>query len=148
VSKEPYLPIDRTKLSKALLTELNKLQWRDAEFFKSAGVDFITGEEASDVDFKGKKVSLKKSGKTLGYDKLILSTGGTPRKLPLEGFDASNVFVLRTQVHAKEINAALGDYKDKKVAIIGTSFIGMELANCLAGKGAKVTLIGIEKAPL
>ncbi len=44
ITKEGYLPIDRTKLSKALLTDVNKAQWRDAEFFKSGSIDFVEDE--------------------------------------------------------------------------------------------------------
>lgn len=124
ISAEPYLPIDRTKLSKALLTDLSKLEWRDQKHFEEAGVKFIVGEEVTEVDFKSQKVKTKKAG-DFSYDKIILSTGGIPRRLPLPGFDASNAFVLRSVVDAKGINAALGDYKDRKVAVIGSSFIGM-----------------------
>ncbi|RPA80634.1 hypothetical protein BJ508DRAFT_415303 [Ascobolus immersus RN42] len=146
VSKEPYYPIDRTKLSKALLTDLNKLQWRDADFYKEAGVNFITDDEVTDVDFKSKKAKTKKHG-DISYDNIILATGGTPRRLPLPGFDLKNVFVLRDVNNAKEINAALDGYKGKKVGVVGSSFIGLEIANCLQGKGAQVTVIGQETMP-
>lgn len=147
ISKEPHLPVDRTKLSKALLTDLSKIQWRDEQFYKDAGINFITDDEVTEIDFNNRKVQTKKHG-TVTYDNVILSTGGTPRRLPLPGFDLKNVFVLRGVDHAKEINAALGDYKGKKVGIIGSSFIGLEIANCLAGKGADVSVVGMEKKPL
>lgn len=67
--------------------------------------------------------------------------------LPLPGFkDQSNIFVLRQIPNTKEIMGAVGD-KGKKIVIVGSSFIGMEVANALA-KENEVTIIGMEPAPL
>jgi len=123
ISKEPYYPIDRTKLSKALITDSKKLQWRDAEFFKNASVDFKLGTTVLEVDFKSKKVKID-DGTELSYTKVILATGGTPKRLPIEGFDLGNVFLLRGVNDAKAIVDAIGEKKDKKIVVIGSSFIG------------------------
>ncbi|KAI0443090.1 hypothetical protein F4803DRAFT_516832 [Xylaria telfairii] len=145
ITKEGYLPIDRTKLSKALLTDVNKAQWRDAEFFKSGSIDFVE-DEATDVDFSNKSVTTKGGAKHT-YGKLILATGGTPRYLPLQGFKVlGNIFVLRTLHDAKNIVDAIGG-KGKKIVIVGSSFIGMELGNATAADN-NVSIIGMESAPL
>ncbi|KAI0412647.1 hypothetical protein F5X98DRAFT_367116 [Xylaria grammica] len=145
ITKEGYLPIDRTKLSKALLTDVNKAQWRDAEFFKSGSIDFVQ-DEVTDVDLAGKSVTTK-SGTKHRYGKLILATGGTPRNLPLQGFKVlENIFVLRTLHDAKKIVDAIGE-KGKKIVIVGSSFIGMEIANATAADNT-VSVIGMESAPL
>jgi len=100
------------------------------------------------VDFGTKTVNTK-SGKTIEYTKLVLSTGGTPRWLPLPGLkgDLSNVFVLRTIPHTQGILDAVGD-NGKKIVVVGSSFIGMEVANCLAGKKNDVSVIGMEDEPM
>ena len=78
---------------------------------------------------------------------MILATGGTPKNLPLPGFkDLSNIFLLRHVEDVQKIMNAVGD-KGKKIIIIGTSFIGMEVGNALA-KENNVTLVGMEDAPL
>jgi len=142
---EGYTPIDRTKLSKALIDHHSKIALRDEAWFKDSLIDFID-DEVTDVDFSSNKVSTK-SGKSYSYKKLVLATGGTPRSLPLPGFkDLGNIFLLRTIPHVKAINAAIGE-KGKKIVIIGSSFIGMEVANAVA-KGNDVTVVGMEKAPL
>lgn len=123
ISKEPYYPIDRTRISKALVTDSQKLQWRDGEFFKNAGVVFKLGTIVSEVDFKNKKVKTE-DGKEISYTKVILATGGTPKRLPMEGFDLGNIFLLRGVDDAKAIVEAVGDKKDKKIVVIGSSFIG------------------------
>ena len=145
ITNEGVLPIDRTKLSKALMTDVSKLQWRDDDWFKSASVDVVQ-EEVTDVDFSSKTVTTKAGGK-FNYTKLVLATGGTPRNLPLQGFKVlGNIFPLRSVHHAKAIVDAVGD-KGKKIVIIGSSFIGMELANCVAD-GNTVTVVGMENVPM
>ncbi|EJT72957.1 putidaredoxin reductase [Gaeumannomyces tritici R3-111a-1] len=145
VSKEGYLPIDRPKLSKALLTDLSKLQWRDLEWLRSGNVEFVE-DEVTAIDFSGKNASTK-NGQTLPYGKLVLATGGTPRTLPLPGFKVlGNVFTLRTVHDVRKIVDAIGP-KGKKIVVIGSSFIGMEVANATS-KENTVTVVGMEKVPL
>ncbi|OLN86341.1 Apoptosis-inducing factor 1 [Colletotrichum chlorophyti] len=145
ISSEGYFPIDRTKLSKALLTDVNTLQWRDKAFYESGSVDWVD-DEVTDVDFSDRKVTTKKGDK-IAYTKLILATGGTPRNLPLQGFKVlGNIFTLRTAHDTQKIVKAIGD-KGKKIVIVGSSFIGMEVANATA-KDNSVTVIGMEKVPL
>ncbi|KAJ8106855.1 hypothetical protein OPT61_g9266 [Boeremia exigua] len=147
ISKEGYQPIDRTKLSKALLADLSKAAWRSKDFYKDASIEFVE-DEAKSVDFSGKKVETK-SGKTYEYSKLVLATGGTPNYLPLEGLkgDLGNTFLLRTLPDAQNILKAVGD-NGKKIVVVGSSFIGMEVGNCLAGMKNDVTIIGMEAAPM
>ncbi len=148
LSSEPYLPIDRTKLSKALIADPQKVALRDADFYKGLDIDFRKGTTVTAVDTKAKQVTLEHGG-TLDYTKLVIAVGGSPRRLPLPGFDLSNVFVLRTIEHTKKIAAArdVGEKKRKNIVIIGSSFIGMEAAHATA-KDHDVTVIGMDKIPL
>lgn len=147
ISAEGAQPYDRTKLSKALLADISKVAWRSPSFYKSAGIDIIS-DEATSIDFNSKKVSTK-SGSSHPYTQLVLATGGLPRSLPLPGLkegELKNVFLLRYLSHTQAINAALGS-SPKKVVVIGSSFIGMETANALAGQKHDVTVIGMESTP-
>ncbi|KAA8904562.1 hypothetical protein FN846DRAFT_779545 [Sphaerosporella brunnea] len=147
VSKEEYYPIDRTKLSKALIPDLKKITWRDSDFYKAAAVDFHLGKSVKSVDFAAKKL-LGENGEEWVYDKVIFATGGTPKRLPMTGFKTlGNVFTLRGMDDVNAILKALGD-DGKKVVIIGSSFIGMEVGKCLSGKKNSVTIIGMDSAPL
>lgn len=146
IGNEGYQPIDRTKLSKSLMEDVSKLALRDEAWFKDGSIDASFHDEVTSVDFNGKSVTTG-SGKTFPYTKLVLATGGTPKSLPLPGFkDLGNIFLLRNIAHVKQINAAIGDGK-KKIVIVGSSFIGMEVANTVS-KGNDVTVIGMEKTPL
>ncbi len=146
ISKEPNLPIDRTKLSKALIADKSKIEWRSQDWFDSASIATVS-DEVKSVDFKSKLISTK-SGKQYAYTNVIFASGGTPRMLPLPGFkELSNVFLLRTIPDVQAILGAVGEKKGKNVVIIGSSFIGMEVANALS-KDNTVTVVGMEEAPL
>ena len=147
ISKEGFRPYDRTKLSKALLADESKLAWRSPEFYSEGGVEFVEGE-VTGVDFSSKEVSTK-GGKTYNYTKLVLASGGTPRWLPLPGLkgDLKNVFVLRSIPDVQSILDALRS-GSKKVVVVGSSFIGMEVANKLASDKHDVSVIGMESEPM
>jgi len=123
LTKESYLPIDRTKLSKALISDEQKIQWRDAQHFRDAGVDFHLTTEVSSINFQAHKIYTKTGGE-FSYSKVLLCTGGTPKRLAMKGFkDLGDIFVLRGVDHVQRINTALGE-NGKKVVVIGSSFIG------------------------
>jgi len=145
LSNEPYPPIDRTKLSKALITDASKILLRSGDMLKDLDID-LKEAEVTKVDTQAKSVTTK-DGETVQYDILVLSTGGSPKMLPLPGFKELNgIYQLRTVPQAKGIVDAVSGGK-KKVVVIGTGFIGMEIAVCLV-KEHDITMIGMEKVPL
>lgn len=148
ISREGSQPIDRTKLSKALITDQSKIAWRPLDFYKESSIEFVWSN-VTDVDFEKRQVKAE-DGKSYGYTKLIMASGGTPNQLPMEGLkgDLENVFLLRALPHAQGIMKAAGSDGGKKVVVIGSSFIGMEVGNCLAGMKHDVTIIGMEKVPM
>jgi NADPH-dependent 2,4-dienoyl-CoA reductase/sulfur reductase-like enzyme/nitrite reductase/ring-hydroxylating ferredoxin subunit len=145
ISAEGYFPVDRPKLSKSLMTDLVKLTWRDETWFRENNISWVHGEVV-DVDASARTVATK-NGDTYPYTKLVLATGGKPKNLPLPGFKTlENVFTLRTVHDAEKINKALTE-KGKNVVVVGSSFIGMELAVALS-KDHSVSVIGMENVPL
>ncbi|KAK5047435.1 hypothetical protein LTR84_006531 [Exophiala bonariae] len=144
ISNEGY-PIDRTKLSKALITEASKIYLQPEQWYADGSISFES-DTVTSIDFSSKEVKTK-LGKAYPYTKLILASGGIPRQLPLPGFkDLSNIFLLRQVQDTQQIVEAVGD-KGKKIVIVGSSFIGMEVANALA-KDNTVSVIGMESVPL
>jgi NADPH-dependent 2,4-dienoyl-CoA reductase/sulfur reductase-like enzyme len=129
-----------------LLTDLSKLQWRNEEFYKTGEIEIVY-DEVVEADFAGRTVKTKK-GESVPYTKLVLATGGVPRNLPVQGFKVlGNIFTLRQMPDAKKIVDAIGEKKGKKIVVIGSSFIGMEVAVATASDN-EVTVIGMEKVPL
>ena len=98
--------VHRTKLSKALITDAAKLEWRSqAELRSKYGVDLRLGTEVTGVDAAAKEVIVGPNQERVAYENLVLATGGTPRRLPIPGKDLSNVFTLRGVEDAKLIDA-------------------------------------------
>ncbi|MEP7284177.1 MAG: FAD-dependent oxidoreductase, partial [Chloroflexota bacterium] len=142
------VPIDRPNLSKDYLAGNADPAWmplRDAAWYADRDIDLQLNTTVTGVDPKAHHVMLENGG-TLGYDVLLLATGGVPRQLDVPGKDLANVFLLRKLADADQIIEAGG--ASKQVVIIGASFIAMEAAASLAsGRGLTVTIVGIEAVP-
>ncbi|KAI0324656.1 hypothetical protein GY45DRAFT_1262449 [Cubamyces sp. BRFM 1775] len=147
LSKEHYAPIDRTKLSKALVTDPAKLEWRSlADLRSKYGVDYRSGVEVSGVDIASKEVVVGASQERVPYETLVLASGGVPRRLPIEGKDLANVLTLRGVEDAKKIDAAVKE--GKRLVVIGSSFISMELVVAVTSrKLASIDVVGQEEFP-
>lgn len=156
LSKEPYAPIDRTKLSKALVTDASKLEWYPADKIKEDfGATLRTGVVVQSVDTGSKSVTLE-GGEKVKYDKLVLATGAIPRRLPIPGADLPHVYTLRGVEDAKNIDAALGQGNvvgetlglGKRLVVIGSSFIGMELVVAASSRKLKgIHVVGMTQYP-
>ncbi|ESO97239.1 hypothetical protein LOTGIDRAFT_214061 [Lottia gigantea] len=143
ISKEPTLPYDRPKLSKAMDSKPEAIALRNEEFYKNYDIEIKKGHEVVSVDVKSKTVQLY-DRKKLSFDSLFIATGGKPRSLPIKGVDLQNVFTLRTPADAKKIYEAA---QGKHVVVIGSSFIGLEVASCLAGKVKSLSVVDMIQVP-
>jgi len=84
----------------------------------------------------------------LKYDTALLATGGVPKVPDLPGTDLGGVHVLRHLDDAAALVDALGDDASQtRVAILGSSFIGLEVASALRKHGVPVTVISPDKVP-
>lgn len=104
--------------------------------------------EAVHIDPEKKIVTIKNQEKTYteSYDSLILSPGAKPLIPPIEGLqDAKNVFTLRNIPDLDKIMAEINQVKPTSATVVGAGFIGLEMAENLAKRGIKVTVI--EKSP-
>lgn len=86
-------------------------------------------------------------GNTLAYGSLLLATGATPRTLRLPGSDLAGVSTFRTLDDSRRLRGSLA-VGGKNVVMIGSGWIGMELAAAAATYGNNVTLLGLEEIPL
>ena len=75
------------------------------------------------------------------YDKLVIATGASPFVPPISGLDLKNVFVMRTPDDAIGLRAAVEAGEIKRAVVAGGGFIGLEVAENLAAKGVKTTVI-------
>lgn len=101
-------------------------------------IDLIV-DEATSIDREAKTVSTA-SGKSIGYENLVLATGSAPIIIPIPGKDLENVFCAIKDVdYLNGLLKTLDGVKD--VAIIGGGFIGLEFADEFRKRGLNVTVV-------
>ena len=104
----------------------------------------LVGGRAVSLDAPARTVALA-GGRVLSYARCLLSTGAEPTRLPVPGADDPGVRVLRSLDHLRELQARLSD--GAPVVVIGSGFIGCEIAASLRMRGHPVTLVSDEPAP-
>lgn len=133
IGAEADEPYSRPPLSKALWKgESFESVWRKTS---EAGVALHLGRRATTLDPAGKRV-LDDQGEEYTYDKLLLATGGTPRRLP---FGGDTVIYFRTLEDYRRLHAMAEP--GRTFVVIGGGFIGSEIAAALAMQGCKVTML-------
>src|SRR6516162_2696858 len=132
LSAEGHPPYDRPPLSKKLWKG-KPLQsiWRQTE---SQGVTLHLGRTARHLDPQKKRVT-DDQGIVYTYGKLLLATGGTPRRLPFGGEQIIYFRTLDDYTHLRDL-AGQGE----RFAVIGGGFFGSEVAAALAMNGKRVVM--------
>jgi 3-phenylpropionate/trans-cinnamate dioxygenase ferredoxin reductase component len=144
---ESEAPYDRPPLSKAVLAgeaEDSTTAFRPAGWYEKHEVELLLGGRAEGLE-PGAGLVFLAAGEPVPYGKLLIATGGEPRRLPfLEGFE--NVHYLRTLADARRLRAELT--RRVRLAIVGAGFIGQEVAATALGLGAEVTIVEAIEVPL
>jgi NADPH-dependent 2,4-dienoyl-CoA reductase/sulfur reductase-like enzyme len=138
IGSETQPPYNRPPLTKGLWKgkPLSSI-WRKTDL---SGVTLHLGRTVRELDPRLKRVT-DDQGTEYGYEKLLLATGGTPRRLE---FGGEQVIYYRTLADYERLRALTE--KGSHFAVIGGGFIGSEIAAALAMNGKKVTLIIPEEA--
>ena len=133
VGDDPHPPYARPPLSKALW----KGDDEDSVWLGTTdlGVDLRLGRRIVDLDLEG-RTARDDQGETYAYERLLLATGGRPRKLP---FGGDEVVYYRTFDDYKQLRSLAAD--GASVLVIGGGFIGSEIAAALAMNDCAVTMI-------
>ncbi len=132
------------------ITDRAEVVPRNAAFFKQKyNVDVFTSHRVLEIKPEEKQIAIENLTTqeffSESYDKLLISTGAVSTVLPIDGSDKENVFYLRTVANADKIRRFISEVTPKNVVIVGTGFIGMELAESFSTRGIKVTMV--ELAP-
>ena len=114
-------------------------------FMELTGAEVRTGVEATALDRAAKQVTATDldSGAvfTEGYDKLVLATGAHPFVPACDGLDLENVFYMRTPDDAVALRGKVDAGEIKRAVVVGGGLIGLEVAENLAAKGVKTSVI-------
>lgn len=119
---------------------------RDPLFYLNAkGIVAKTETEVTKIDPKGKTVTAKnlKTGneESLPYNKLIITTGSTPKKPPIPGIDLDGITTLQSMQDADYLRKIRDEKKIKKAVVIGGGLIGIETCEALQLAGIDITVI-------
>lgn len=143
ITKDSYLPYDRTKLSKALNSEATSILLRSQQFYESGDIEVLTKTSVESID-TSKKIVYLSNNEELTFDAMFIASGMTPRSTP-EVSKYDNVFTLRTIDDAHKIHQSLSS--DGHLVVVGSSFIGMEVAAATFSKVKSVHVIGRSDVP-
>lgn len=121
---------------------------RTPEKFREDGININTRHEVIDVDFENKSVLVKNlDTKEIfcdKYDKLMIATGARAIIPPIKGTDLDNVVTLKSMDDGKKLKELMIKEDNKKIAIIGAGFIGLEAVEAAKHKGKDVTVIQLQ----
>jgi NADPH-dependent 2,4-dienoyl-CoA reductase/sulfur reductase-like enzyme len=133
VGEEPVAPYARPPLSKALWKGKEESSvWRGTE---ELGVELLLGRRVTSLDIDA-HTATDDTGETHSYERLLLATGGTPRRV--EAWDDGVVYY-RTLETYRRLREVAGD--GVRATVVGGGFIGSEVAAALAMNGCAVTIV-------
>jgi 3-phenylpropionate/trans-cinnamate dioxygenase ferredoxin reductase subunit len=148
IGEEDEIPYERPPLSKDYLMGKHgrdKLYVQPREWYGENDVDLRLGTVVTDVDPARHEIGLA-GGERLGYSRLLLATGSSPRRVPVPGADLDGVLYLRTADDSDRIKAAYESAS--RVAVIGAGWIGLETTAAARAAGAEVTVLEMSELPL
>jgi 3-phenylpropionate/trans-cinnamate dioxygenase ferredoxin reductase subunit len=147
IGEEPDRPYERPPLSKDFLRgEADGKPFVHPEsFYEDEGIELMTSTRVTQVDTTSKKLTLNEE-RSLSYDRLLIATGASPRRLDLPGSDLDGIHHLRTVADSEQIGERL--QQGARLVIVGAGWIGSEIAASARQKGCEVTLLEMGSLPL
>jgi len=149
VSEEAHPPYQRPPLSKGYLAGkegMDAVILQPTEWYAEQGMDLRTSTRAVSLDPTAHEVVLDDDS-ILGYDSVLLATGASPRSLPLEGAELPGVRTLRRLDDSDDLAAQLRA-GGRRLVIIGSGWIGMEVGATARDLGNEVTVLERDPVPL
>ena len=144
IGQEPYIPYQRPPLSKQYLSgeqEKEKLSLRQESFYSEKEINLMLETSVLSLDPHKKELQLEK-GETVTYDKLLIATGGRPRKLEVDGHTLKGIHYLRNIDDVDAIKTQMSI--SQNLVIVGGGYIGLEVASVAIKKGLTVSVLEME----
>lgn len=148
IGEEAERPYERPMLSKEYLRgdkPAAKLYVHDEGFYADNDIELLTGTRVASLEPGAHEITLA-DGSRMPYSRLLLSTGATPRRLPLPGAEMAGVCYLRAMADSDALRAAIK--AASRVVVIGAGWIGSEVAASARQMGAEVAMVAPEAVPL
>lgn len=139
---ETEAPYERPPLSKTLLRgelEPASVVLRAPDFYEKNQIELLLKTPVLELDLSKRSVRCA-DGQDVRFDKLLIATGASPRRLGIPGEQLCGVHYLRTLDDALALRAKLLSHP--RILVVGTGFIGCEVAASARQVGCEVTLAG------
>lgn len=148
LSDDTDAPCDRPNLSKDYLAGTAPEEWmplRPGDFYTEHHIDLQLNTAVQRIDTLKHQI-LTKDGRSFPFDRLVLATGAEPVRLPIPGQDGAHVFTLRSFADSRRI---IEHTKNARTAVVlGSGFIGLEVAASLRARGLDVHIVSLDECPL
>ena len=144
IGQEPYIPYQRPPLSKQYLSgeqEKEKLSLRQESFYSEKEINLKLETSVLSLDPHKKELQLE-NDETVTYDKLLVATGGRPRKLEVDGHTLKGIHYLRNIDDVDAIKTQMST--SQNLVIVGGGYIGLEVASVAIKKGLTVSVLEME----
>jgi nitrite reductase (NADH) large subunit len=139
---EPHVNYNRIMLSPVLAGEksFDEIVINDRAWYSDNGIELIVADPVEKIDRAARTVT-SRSGRTVGYDRLLIATGSDPFIIPVPGRDLHGVIGFRDMHDVDRMLAAAE--KGGDAVVIGGGLLGLEAAHGLTLRGMKVTVLHI-----
>ncbi len=145
---EPELPYERPPLSKGYLTgetPRGQVHLHDASFYVDNDIDLRTGARVTALDLASSHAVIE-AGERVRFDRLLLATGSSPRRLQVPGAELDGIHYLRDLADADALREGL--VRGGRLVVIGAGWIGAEIAASARQLGLDVTVLDPAPVPL
>jgi NADPH-dependent 2,4-dienoyl-CoA reductase/sulfur reductase-like enzyme len=132
------------------VAERDRLIARTPAEFADRDITVRTGTRAEAIDLDAGEVRTR-DGDRLGWDRLVIATGGRPARPPIPGLDAPGVFGVHRLDDGAAIRAAIdAGARDRPMRglVLGGGYIGLEMAEALQRRGLEVTVVLADPLPM
>jgi NADPH-dependent 2,4-dienoyl-CoA reductase/sulfur reductase-like enzyme len=129
-----------------LVEDRDQLIARTPSQFAAKDIEVRIGTRAEKIDLDAGGV-LTSAGETLGYDNLVVATGGRPMRPSVPGLDADGVHGVHHLADGVAIRAAISAGATRAV-VLGGGYIGLEMAEVLQTRGLAVTVVLADPLPM
>ncbi|HQU26028.1 MAG TPA: FAD-dependent oxidoreductase [Acidimicrobiales bacterium] len=130
------------------VADWRQLAHRRREAIEALGISLLTSTTARSIDVAAHRVRATDAHgveRVIAYDRLVIATGATPVRPPIDGLDglgaADGVHLVHTMGDAFEVLATLEQRRPERAVIVGAGYIGLEMAEALTRRGLAVSLV-------
>lgn len=141
IADEPHLPYSRPPLCKKGLVsglDIARLPLRHMGFYEANRVELMLGRRVTRIDRQARRLEIE-GEPSLGYDRLLLATGGRSRRLRIPGAELGGIHTIRTFEDCVRLRSEF--HSGARLVIIGAGYIGLETAAAASALDMEVTVL-------